>query len=787
MKIDNKSFIALKRKAFETYFAKLNDRQKEAVFKAEGPLLVLAGAGSGKTTVLVNRIAYIVCFGNAYHSDFVPDNADNIADLLNASMQSNDSAALFDALKQCASNPAKPDEVLCLTFTNKAAGEFKQRLRTLLGDDSDAIWAGTFHSICVRILRRHISQLGYGNSFAIYDTEDTKKLITDIIKRLDIDSGFISAKTALVAISRAKNNGTDADEYAYDAGNDLRLETISKIYTEYQKSLKNSNALDFDDIIMLTNRLFAQDAELLARYRNKFRYILCDEYQDTNPAQSKLIYALTNAGHNICVVGDDDQSIYRFRGATVENILNFNKHFSDASIIRLEQNYRSTGNILGAANSMISHNSSRLGKKLWTASDIGDPVTLKHNYTQSEEASYIMNCIRSKVASGEYRYRDFAVLMRMNAQSNAIEIILSKSRVPYRVFGGLKFYERREIKDIVAYLSLVANNADDTRLMRIINTPKRGIGAATIADIRRIADSDGCPMLDVIRRASDIADLQKASSKLSAFSSLIDELAADSRILPLDELIKSVIKKTGYLDMLSEEEDGDLRAENLDELVSSAIMYNTAENEGTLSGFLEDIALVSDIDGYDADDDAVTLMTVHSAKGLEFPFVFIPGFEEGIFPSVQSIGEPGGIEEERRLAYVAITRAKKQVVLLHTTARLLYGKTTNNPVSRFAQDIDAEYIGDDTAFAPVHATESKRRYAASRDSFRQRTAAVAQSKAQSSSVFAEGDRVKHSVFGTGTVMGAEILGGDVLYEVNFDSVGVKRLMGNYAKLTKQEE
>lgn len=787
MKIDNKSFIALKRKAFEKYFAKLNGRQKEAVFKTEGPLLVLAGAGSGKTTVLVNRIAYIICFGNAYHSDHMPDNADEVAQLLESAMQSNNSAALFAALKQCAAEPAKPDEVLCLTFTNKAAGEFKQRLKVLLNDDSDAIWAGTFHSICVRILRQHIARLGYSNSFAIYDTEDTKKLISDIIKRLDIDSGFISPKTALIAISRAKNNGVDADEYAFDVGNDLRLEMISRIYTEYQKSLKNSNALDFDDIIMLTNRLFAQDPELLNKYRKKFRYILCDEYQDTNPAQSKLIYALTNSSRNICVVGDDDQSIYRFRGATIENILNFNKHFIDATVIRLEQNYRSTGNILGAANSMIAHNTSRLGKDLWTAEGNGDPVTLKHNYTQSEEASYIMNCIRSKVASGEYRYRDFAVLMRMNAQSNAIEIILSKSRVPYRVFGGLKFYERREIKDIVAYLSLVANNSDDTRLMRVINTPKRGIGIATLADVRHLADQNGCSMLDIIRRSADFAELHKASSKLLAFSSLIDELTADSRIMPLDELIRSVIKKTGYANMLSEEDDGALRAENLDELVSSAIMYNTAENEGTLAGFLEDIALVSDLDNYNADDDAVTLMTVHSAKGLEFPFVFIPGFEEGIFPSAQSIGEPGGIEEERRLAYVAITRAKKQVVLLHTTARLLYGKTTNNPISRFVQEIDPEYIGDDTAFAPIHATESKRRYAASRDSFRQKTAVVTHTKVQSASVFAEGDRVGHSVFGAGTVTGVEILGGDVLYEVNFDTVGTKRLMGNYAKLTKQEE
>lgn len=788
MKIDNKSFVALKRKAFETFFAKLNDRQKEAVFKTEGPLLVLAGAGSGKTTVLVHRIANIICFGNAYHSDHIPEKASEIATALEKALKSGDDASLFAALKQCASDCAMPDEVLCLTFTNKAAGEFKQRLKTILGDDSDGIWAGTFHSICVRILRRHISYLGYDSSFAIYDTDDTKKLISGIIKKLDIDNGFITPKTALSAISRAKNNGIDAEEYAQNASDDIRLRVISNIYTEYQKALKNNRALDFDDIIMLTNRLFAQEPQLLDRYRRQFKYILCDEYQDTNPAQSKLIYALTNDKQNICVVGDDDQSIYRFRGATVENILNFNKHFGNATIIRLEQNYRSTGNILGAANSIIAHNSSRLGKNLWTSSEDGDPVAIKHHHTQSEEASYIMNCIRSKVSSGEYSYRDFAVLMRMNAQSNAIEIILNKSRVPYRVFGGPKFYERREIKDIIAYLSIIANNSDDVRLERIINMPKRGIGTATLDDIGRLARQNGCSMFDIIKRSSDFDELHKASSKLSQFALLVEELTQDSRNMPIDKLIESVIKKTGYDKMLEEEDEGETRIDNINELLSSAVSYcESKENDGTLSGFLEEIALYADTDDYDASENFVTLMTVHSAKGLEFPVVFIPGFEEGIFPSAQSIGEAGGIEEERRLAYVAITRAKKQVVLSHTSARLLYGKTTNNPISRFAEEIDPEYVGDDAAFAPVHSTESKRRYAASRDSFRQKTAAVTQQKQHAAKVFAEGDLVSHSIFGSGVIVSAEMMGGDVLYEVNFDSAGVKRLMGNYAKLTKQEE
>lgn len=789
MKIDNKSFAILKRKAFEAYFAKLNDRQREAVFKTDGPLLVLAGAGSGKTTVLVNRIACIICFGNAYESDLVPENAAEIAARLESAMQSNDHIALRDALKQCAVAPAKPDEVLCLTFTNKAAGEFKERLGKLLGDDAQRIWAGTFHSVCVRILRRYINRLGYDNSFAIYDAEDSKKLITDIIKRICSSNDVIQPKAIMSAISRAKNNGMCPEAFADDIGTDERLRIISRVYTEYQKSLKSSNALDFDDIIMLTNELLSTDANVLAHYREQFKYILCDEYQDTNPAQSRLVYALAGDRHNICVVGDDDQSIYRFRGATVENILNFTDEYPEAKVVRLEQNYRSTGNILGAANSIISHNETRLGKSLWTSAEDGDPVAVKHQYTQSEEASYIMNCIRSKVTSGEYHYRDFAVLMRMNGQSNAIEIILSKSRVPYRVYGGVRFYERREIKDIIAYLSLLVNPADDTRLMRIINLPKRGIGQTTIDRVRELAVQHGMSMYEALKRSATLPDLHKAAPKLGAFVDIIEELKSDSASLPLDELINAVIKKTGYLDMLKEEEDGALREENLGELVSSAVMYleTTPEQEHTLASFLEDLALVSDVDDYNADDDAVTLMTVHSAKGLEFPVVFVPGFEEGMFPSSQSIGEPGGIEEERRLAYVAITRAKKQVVLLHTTTRLLYGKTTNNPPSRFIEEIDKKYVGDAETFSPVHTTESKRRYAASRDSFRQMTASVAAQKSDSASVYAEGDRVKHAVFGVGTVVKAEILSGDVLYEIDFDSVGNKRLMGNYAKLTKQEE
>lgn len=782
---DKRSFCKLKKAVFDRYYARLNDMQREAVYHINGPLLVLAGAGSGKTTVLVNRIANIISFGDAYHSEALPEDAENILPLLEKALASDDVALQRRALSACACDPAPAGSVLCLTFTNKAAGEFKNRLKLLLGAAADDIWAGTFHSVCVRILRRYAARLGYGSDFTIYDTDDSKKVVQAAFKQLNISEKLLTVKTCLHEISSAKNQGLTADDIA-DVADDIRMRSIARVYDQYQRMLKKSNAMDFDDIIMLTNTLFDENPDVLQRYRDKFDYILADEYQDTNPAQSRLIYALAGEKKNVCVVGDDDQSIYSFRGATVKNILQFDKAFPDARIIRLEQNYRSTGNILGAANGIISKNSERLGKDLWTAEGAGAPVMIKSQYTQSEEATYIVNFIRNKVLSGENKYKDFAVLYRMNAQSNALEMILSKSRVPYRVFGGIRFYERKEIKDILAYLSVISNHGDDTRLKRIINLPRRGIGESTVNEIEATADANGISMFSVMQRSHEFAGLKKAAHKLTAFTDMINSFTEQAESIPLGELTEAVISGTGYLEMLEAEEDA-VRSEYVREFVSGAKLFAETSEAPSLSSFLSDIALVSDTDDYDSDADAVTLMTVHSAKGLEFPVVFIPGFEDGIFPSSQSIGEPNGIDEERRLAYVAVTRAKKQVILLHTNTRLMFGHTSQNPPSRFIRDIPDEFLSEASAMHSAHVTEAKKRYAESRDSFKKQTAqrAAADRPGTSAPMFAEGTRVVHASFGAGTVINATLLGGDVLYEVDFDTAGTKRLMGTYAKLKKE--
>ncbi len=780
------SFCELKRAVFDKYYSRLNDRQKEAVYHVNGPLLVLAGAGSGKTTVLVNRIANIICFGNAYHGDSLPEDFDATYKVLEEALRSDDAKLQQRALAKCAVDPAPAGGVLCLTFTNKAAGEFKSRLKVLLGTAADDIWAGTFHSVCVRILRRFASKLGYDSGFTIYDTDDSKKTVQAALKSLNISEKLLTVKTCVNEISSAKNRGLTSDDIA-DAAEDIRMRNLARVYAEYQRLLKKSNAMDFDDIIMLTNILFDEHPDVLQLYRDKFDYILADEYQDTNPSQSRLIYALSGEKKNVCVVGDDDQSIYSFRGATVENILQFDKKFPDAVTIRLEQNYRSTGNILGAANGIIDKNTERLGKNLWTDAGAGAPVMIKSQYTQSEEATYIVNYIRSRVTSGENKYGDFAVLYRMNAQSNAIEVILSKSRIPYKVFGGIRFYERKEIKDILAYMALAANHGDDTRLKRIVNLPKRGIGDSTLSEVEALADANGISMFEVMAHASLYPTLKKIAHKLTPFVNMINRFSDLANEVPLDELIKTITDESGYLDMLTAE-DETTRIEYVNEFVSSAKLFSETDEMPTLVSFLSDIALVSDTDDYDSDADAVTLMTVHSAKGLEFNTVFIPGFEDGIFPSSQSFNDPNGIDEERRLAYVAVTRAKKQVILLYANTRLMFGHTSCNPPSRFIKDIPDEFLSEAQTVHSAHATEAKRRYAESRDSFKKQTTGrsfFAETSSAVSQMFAEGQRVVHSSFGAGTVIKAEILGGDVLYEIDFDSVGTKRLMGTYAKLKKE--
>lgn len=781
-------FINIKRKLFDKYYARLNQMQRNAVYCVNGPLLVLAGAGSGKTTVLVNRIANIICCGNAFESEVVPKDGNVLFDEMQTLIDSGTHAQISAFLPRLAVNPAKPYKVLCITFTNKAASEFKERLKALLGDSADDIWAGTFHSICVRILRRHIHLLGYDNNFTIYDSDDSKKLITDILKRLNIDENLLAVRTVINTISRAKEKGQTPEEFAADSDKDTRMQKLAMVYAEYKSSLKRSNALDFDDIIMLTNILLSENAETLSKYREQFDYILVDEYQDTNPSQSQLVALLAGEKKNVCVVGDDDQSIYAFRGATVENILSFDKAFRNAKTIRLEQNYRSTGNILTAANGLIQNNNERKGKNLWTDAGEGEPVLIKRQSTQSDEATFIINNIKSAVATHEYSYNDFAILYRMNAQANALEIIFSKSRIPYRIFGGIRFYERKEIKDIIAYLSVVNNPNDDTRLKRIINTPRRGIGTNSIALISELAQKENISFFEVIKNASRYPELQKSYSKLERFYALIVDLKEFSQTNCIAELVKEVVAKTGYKEMLAEDELDMNKAENLDELVSSAVAFEESTQEPTLSLFLEDIALVSDTDNFDKEAAAVTLMTVHSAKGLEFPIVFLPGFEEGIFPSMQALSEGDkGLEEERRLAYVAITRAKQKLIILHAATRLLFGRTSSNPVSRFAEEIPTDCKVEDNKPQPTVTTvsEAKKKYTNSQESYLKNIEHPQDSPDGSKmKIYKTGQRVSHMLFGAGTVLSAEKMASDVLYEIEFDNGSTKRLMSTFAKLTE---
>lgn len=782
-------FNSVKGALFDKYFGFLNPMQRKAVYTTEGPLLVLAGAGSGKTTVIVNRIANIVLFGRAATDNNVNEEAEKLLPEMKNALKNGTSDEIREVLRKCAVEPAFPFRVLCITFTNKAAKEFKERLEQTLGESAHDIWAGTFHSVCVRILRRYIDRLGYNNDFTIYDTDDCKKLITDILKELNISESTLPPKTAIYSISKAKENGRTPTDELLDAGRDRLQLNIARVYESYQTKLKAANALDFDDIIMLSNRLFESNPDVLDRYREQFRYILVDEYQDTNPSQSRLVALLAGKRRNVCVVGDDDQSIYSFRGATVENILGFDREYNNAKVIRLEQNYRSAGNILTAANGIIANNESRKGKELWTEAPDGEKVHIKRLYSQTEEANFICETIAEKVSGGA-KYSDFAVLYRVNALSNSLETAFVKKRVPYKIFGGLRFYERREIKDILAYLSIIANPSDTVRLRRIINVPKRSIGDATVEKISSIADELNVSMFTVIEHAAEYRELQRVAPKLERFGALINELRDYAAKHSLPETVSQVIEMTGYRLMLAEEDNGKEREENVLELVSSAAMFaETAENP-TLSEFLNELALVSDLDNYEEENDSVALMTVHSAKGLEFNTVFIAGFEEGLFPISQSFSDGDkGLEEERRLAYVAVTRAKKALYLLNTSNRMLYGRTETRQISRFAKEIpqsacDMAVVRDSNGHtaAPVNAYSARNND--SRNNFLENIRAGAQKQQQSAEVFEVGCVVKHPMFGEGEVLSATPMGGDVLYEIEFASGDKKRLMGNFAKLKK---
>ena len=782
-------FNNLKIKLFDLYFGFLNEMQRKAVCRTEGPLLVLAGAGSGKTTVIVNRIENLVKFGKASFTEEVPQNAEKLIPAMKKALKSGSREEAGKALEKCAVAPAKPYKVLCITFTNKAADEFKERLHSALGDAADDIWAGTFHSVCVRMLRRYIHLIGYGNDFTIYDAEDSKKLVKDVIKQLGISENTLPPRAALSFISKAKERGNAPEDEEECAGIDILNKKLCRVYRMYQERLIKSNALDFDDIIMLTNRLLRTKPEVLEKYSDQFDYILVDEYQDTNPSQGEFVNMLAAKKRNVCVVGDDDQSIYSFRGATIENILGFDSEYSDACVIKLEQNYRSTGNILKAANGIIGNNTGRKGKNLWTEEGDGEPIHIKRLYTQLEEADYIADRIEEKVSEGA-SYSDFAVLYRVNALSAVLETCLVKRRIPYRIFGGIKFYERREIKDILAYLSLMANPSDNIRLKRIINVPKRSIGDATLDKITRLSNEKGISMFSVIENANSYPELVRVSPKLLRFAELINDFKEFSEKNTLKDTVNYVIDKSGYVEMLEAEGNALEREQNIRELASSAAQFEETSEEPTLSAFLNELALVSDLDSYDAATDSVVLMTVHSAKGLEFDTVFVPGFEEGLFPSSQSLSEGDrGLEEERRLAYVAVTRAKKELYLLHASTRMLYGRTETRQTSRFAGEIPYEVcerapVKDKNGHTAAPVSAYSTRHYESRNNFIQ---SIQREETQTEEkIHKKGTRVRHAIFGEGEIIEATPMGGDVLYEINFDSGSTKRLMGNYAHLTEVE-
>ncbi|MBR3966854.1 MAG: UvrD-helicase domain-containing protein [Clostridia bacterium] len=782
-------YLKAKRALFDKAYGSLNEKQRDAIFTTEKPLLILAGAGSGKTTVLVKRIAFIIKYGNAYYSENVPEgmNEAQVASLESA--LDLPSEEIEQLLPVFINRPCPPWQVLAITFTNKAANEMKTRLAAAFSNDesiANDIWAGTFHSICMRILRKYGSRIGYSDGFTIYDTDDVKKLISSCLKKLNIDEKILPIKSAMNEISRAKDRLMDPKAFEDEAASDFRLSKIAAVYKEYQRVLKDSNALDFDDIIMQTVRLLQTDDEAREYYQRRFRYVCVDEYQDTNRAQFVLTKLLTDGSRNLMVVGDDDQSIYKFRGATIENILDFDRTYNDAKVIKLEQNYRSTQNILNAANEVIKNNSGRKGKTLWTAKGEGEKIRLRRLDDQNLEARFITETINKLVSSGERRYKDFAVLYRVNAQSNNLENVFARSGIPYRMLGGVRFSDRKEIRDIVAYLQLINNHSDRERLLRIINEPKRKIGAKAIEAVVEIADAVGCSLFDVIRNSGQYIALANYKSRFDDFADMIENLSELAKEVSLDVLVKETLERSGYKQMLLDagEQEAE-RLENLEEFISNIIEYQQNAEEPSLTGFLEENALVADVDRYDENADAVVLMTIHSAKGLEFPVVFLPGLEDGIFPGMQSILDPTELEEERRLAYVAITRAKEKLFITHTKCRLLYGRTQYNPKSRFVEEIPSSLVEEEGESTPQYM--GAQRITQPQPRMRAEEITVGKPLVRNTPkapIFAEGDRVSHLTFGEGEILSVKPMGADTLYEIMFDKVGTKKLMATYAKLKK---
>ena len=780
-------YNTLKRNALTSFFSRTNEMQRKAVFQVKGAVLIIAGAGSGKTTVLCNRIANMMRFGNAYLDNEVRDITPEEEQFLEAFPSMEKSPENAERLAQIvAVDPVAPWNILAITFTNKAAGELKQRLIDMIGEGAEKINASTFHSACVKILRREIENLGYQRSFTIYDEDDSKRVIKDVMKRLDMDEKVFNPKVFKNMISRCKDKMISPEEYApmAQASGELLEKRCAEVYTQYQASLRAASAVDFDDIIYLTVKLFEDFPDVLDHYRHLYKYIMVDEYQDTNVAQYRLIALLAGDNGNLCVVGDDDQSIYRFRGATIENILNFEKQYPGSVVIRLEQNYRSTENILNAANAVIKNNSQRKDKALW--SDLGEGEKIKCCNFDSEiaESRFVADTILEGVKNGKH-YTDFALLYRSNSQSRSFENTLARSGIPYTIVGGLRFYDRKEIKDIMSYLAVLNNPYDTVRFRRIINEPKRGIGDATVEEIIRIADGLHMSPIDVCREASQYETLSRKSAALKAAANLFDELDELADTLRLDELIDAVAEKSGYIKaMQALGEEGAGRIENITELKSNAMTLLDENPETTLPDFLEQVALVSDLDSYDGDLDRVSLMTMHSAKGLEFDTVFMVGAEDNIFPSYRSMSDPAEMEEERRLAYVAITRAKRMLYITHTSYRMLYGQTMRNKLSTFVREIPENLI--EKTGERVHKPASEWKKPVKPNYLAQEAAMAAARTAPVASgiVFAAGDRVKHNVFGEGTVADAKRMGNDTMLTINFDNGQSKKVMANFARIEK---
>ena len=760
----------------------LNEPQRQAVMATDGPLLILAGAGSGKTRVLTHRTAYLI--------------------------------------EECGVNPYN---IMAITFTNKAAGEMRERIDQMVGYGSESIWVCTFHSTCVRILRRYIDRLGFGTNFTIYDSDDQKTLMKDICKRLEIDTKMYKEKMFLSAISSAKDELIDPIEFETRAAGDYVKRKQAQVYREYQQALKQNNALDFDDLIMKTVELFKLDKEVLASYQDRFRYIMVDEYQDTNTAQFELIRLLALKYQNLCVVGDDDQSIYKFRGANIYNILNFEHHFPDATVIKLEQNYRSTQNILDAANAVIANNQGRKEKRLWTDNGAGDKITFEQLDTAAEEADFVARDIARRVRKGEYQYKDCAILYRTNAQSRLFEERFITANIPYKIFGGVNFYARKEVKDLLAYLKTIDNGQDDLAVRRIINIPKRGIGAASINKVALYAQEQEISFYDALCVAEQVPGLGKAAAKIRPFVLFIQSMKAKAKLLSVADLLQEVIETTGYVRELEAEgtDEAEARIENIDELISKAVDYAEGEEAPTLNGFLENVALVADIDSFDENSDYVVLMTLHSAKGLEFPNVYLAGLEDGLFPSYMSITSDNSqaeIEEERRLAYVGITRAKKNLTITSARVRMVRGQTQYGKVSRFVREIPPELLSG-KIYEPKTKEEpiEQSTFQKARKAFRtvpsyggsgygkevgegygstfhsSKATKPVYTKVENQRDFGSaggtlsyqvGDRVRHIKFGDGEVMAIVSGGRDYEVTVDFDKVGTKKMFASFAKLKK---